>query len=535
VIDPKTDDLVIVQFNTPDQVTSMMTISTSPKPLLYPHIVRFVGLAFCGLISGIPSIPKCAADEAVSGLKTYSTDDSDMLKIEGTVVDENDAPVPKTRVRLYTYALKGAVPTTLADEHGHFQFSVDLATARYLTFVADGLKNGTKAYAHISEEGTLGLPIPLKLVLKPPRILDVDVHDADGNPIADAHVEASAMYTSLAFDRSESDGTVRLKLPADAIIDCALALKSGRGFDYWTSMPKRGADAEVCPEKLTLTLNGARRVRVRAIDSAGQPVSGIKVTPWSITKQGKSFYANLSGGLMSPLVNSNTDAQGIATVDWIPTDFANSITFLMGSKDYHLPQSPAVTPDMKEEDELTMNLFATTLISGTVLSEDGTAAAGIVVQAEGRGATNHYYRDVARTNAAGRFEFKAFPNQAYLIAVLNDHRTAASLTLPELQESQPIDDLELRLGSGTAVRGVVTDAAGKIRKNEAVTLVQNAQAPGANPINVSLVRWAHTDNEGRYHFLVGPGTFDLMDPGHKQKIQLTIKSQDEVIQDFSTQ
>ena len=51
-------------------------------------------------------------------------------------------------------------------------------------------------------------------------------------------------------------------------------------------------------------------------------------------------------------------------------------------------------------------------------------------------------------------------------------------------------------------------------------------------MGVNLVRWAQTDSEGRYHFRVGSGTFDLMDPEQTQKNQLKIESQPEVIRDF---
>ena len=83
----------------------------------------------------------------------------------------------------------------------------------------------------------------------------------------------------------------------------------------------------------------------------------------------------------------------------VPSDVTENTTFLAGSKDFHLPDNPTLAANMKDEVELEMSLLRTTLISGTVLNEDGKPAAGIVVQAEGRGATNHYYRDVARTNA----------------------------------------------------------------------------------------------------------------------------------------
>ena len=513
-----------------------MTLS-SPNPTRFLSCVRIIGLIVSGLVASIQSVPAQAADgvaTTVSGQKTKAGDQPGLMTIEGTVVDESGSAVPKTRVRLYTHALKGSVPTSLADAQGRFRFSVDLATTRYLTFVADSLIDGKKAYTSIHEEGTLGLPTPLKLVLKPPRILIVEVRDLEGEPAADAYVEASTSVTSLANGHSEHDGSLRLTLPVDAKVDSVFALKSGLGLDYWTGYLQPGGVIQDLPEKLVLTLNGARRVRVQAIDSSARPVSGVMIRPWTIQKPGKSFYVNLSGGFMSRAVESITDTKGIATIDWIPVEFMNRINFLIGSKDFHLPQSPIATSDMNDDVELTMTLQATTKISGAVLAEDGKPAAGILLQAEGRGQSNHYFRNLTRTDAEGHFEFNAYPDQAYLVAILNENWSAPSLLIPKIEEGESVSGVELRLSKGTVIRGVVTGEGGKSRTNVTVTLIQTAQTPGDAPINVNLVRWARTDSEGRYHFRVGPGTFDLMDPDYIQTIQLKIESEPEVIQDLVT-
>lgn len=496
--------------------------SSAPDSFRFLRRMRIVGLFLWGLVSSIQ--PVHAEDPAVPDPKRTAADKPDLLAIEGTVVDESGAPVPKTRVRLYTYALMGAVPTTLADDQGRFRFSAELATTRYLTFVADSLKDGKKAYISIAEEGTLGLPTPIKLVLKPPRVLNVEVRDSEGKPISDAYIEVLDSMDSIATGLTESDGSLRLTLPADAKVRSVFALKSGRGFDYWIERVQPAAPVQGLPEKLDLTLNGARRVRVHAIDGDGQPVSGISVRPWTIRKQGRMSYVNLSAGFTSRSSAEATDEKGIATLDWIPVDFIDRISFLSASRDFYLAEPPEITNDIKDDVEVTMTLQATTEISGTVLTEDGTPASGIVVQAEGRG-QRLYFRGLARTNAKGQFRFKAYPDQAYLVAVLDENWAASSQTIPKLEEGQPVSGVDLRLGQGTVVRGVVTDEAGQVRKNGTVTLVQTAQT-------MDLVRWAHTDSEGRYHFRVGSGTFELMGPEHKQRVMLKIESQPEVIQNF---
>jgi len=90
-----------------------------------------------------------------------------------------------------------------------------------------------------------------------------------------------------------------------------IALKSDAVFDYWTDRTHpANAELRVLPEKLGLTLNGARTVRVQAVDSLNRPVAGITVVPWTIMKQGRTHYANLSG-FSSQLDGTRTDARGM--------------------------------------------------------------------------------------------------------------------------------------------------------------------------------------------------------------------------------
>jgi len=177
-----------------------------------------------------------------------------------------------------------------------------------------------------------------------------------------------------------------------------------------------------------------------------------------------------------------------------------------------------------------MQLLRATRVSGTVCKDDGKPVAGILLQAEGRGATNHYFRGFARTNADGAFEFKAYPDQSYLISVLDENWAAPSCTVENVHEDQPVDGLEFRLSRGTVLRGVATAADGRVRADETVTLIANAKLAGA--ASPQLVRWAPTDSQGRYHFRIGPGTYELLDPEHKKSIPLTIDSQSEVVHDF---
>lgn len=490
-----------------------------------------------------PAFVTGAAADNACGTKTVETapqdnkarekaqrDAAGLITIEGTVVDDRDAPVPKARVRLFSF--DGSAQSSLCDSQGKFRFLADLPTTRHLGFLAESLKEGTKGYLSIQEEGTLGLPAPVKIVLKPPRELVVAVNDPKGDPIADAQVEVTESMRPIDGGRTGPDGTIRFKLPAEATIGSVVALKSGRGFDYWISHLPPNWDPRPLPPELSMTLNGARTARVQAIDSAGRPVPGITVLPWTIEKQGHIRDANLSG-FESQLDRTETDANGIAVIDWLPDDLVKPVAFLAATRDFHLPQPPLFQPGQKKDEvvELTMKLMRVTTIAGKVLGPDGKPAVGTVLQAEGRGETNHYYRDLARTNSRGEFEFRAYPDQAYLIAVLDENWAAASCTVPQVIEDEPVSGLELQLSRGTVLRGVVTTSDGQAQANATVTLVQSAEIAGAARAP-SLVRWARTDSQGRYRFRVGAGTFEMWGPDHERQVPLKIDSQPEVVEDF---
>jgi hypothetical protein len=479
-----------VLFEPPDAATERQRYPTSIRAA-----ARAIRLCWPVLLCLLPTefLPTRAASAAEPNAPEKSTvertrqdekarekalrDAAGLVTIEGIVVDESGTPVPNARVRLISFL--EPKPTALSDSQGRFHFFVDMPTTRFLGYFADNLRDGKKGFTSFAEEATLGLLPPVQVTLKPPRELIVAVNGPMGKPIADALVEVSESML-LPFDegRTGPDGTVQFSLPADAHISSVFALKSGQGFDCWADRIEPKADRRTVPPKLSLTLNGARTVHVQAVDSSGSPVPGIDVVPWTIEKQGQGSYANLSG-FKSQLVRTQTDTNGIATIDWLPVDLAKRVTFLARSRDFHLPQPPSFQPGQENVAELTMRLMRVTTISGKVLGPENKPAVGIILQAEGRGATNHYFRDLARTNANGEFEFRAYPHQAYLIAVLDRDWAAPSHTVTQLIEGKPVSGLEIQLVRGTVVRGVVTGPEGRVEANATVTLVQSATLRGA--------------------------------------------------------
>ena len=157
-------------------------------------------------------------------------------------------------------------------------------------------------------------------------------------------------------------------------------LKAGAGFDYFENYRTRpAADYPPLPADVTLTLDGAQTVRVKAVDSKGQPVSGVEIGLAHLSKIGKVSYANVR---QSATTRATTDRQGFATFDWLPKGGADAFHFYIATggnyssrdRPYYQRGGPA---------KLTAHLLRDTRLSGTVRFPDGRPAGGILIKAEG--------------------------------------------------------------------------------------------------------------------------------------------------------
>jgi hypothetical protein len=163
----------------------------------------------------------------------------------------------------------------------------------------------------------------------------------------------------------------------------------------------------------------------------------------------------------------------------------------------------------------------------------------VLIQAEGRGRTEHYCRKLARTGADGTYQVSLYPDQGYVIAVIDPDQAAPAITGVIAREGQPRSDLDFRLGSGTWLEGQVTVAStGKPAAGQTVTVIQyGPQLPAdlrgqRQDRRPGLVRWAETDPDGRYRMLVGPGEFEIHGPEYKP-VQFRVEAEPKITHDFT--
>jgi hypothetical protein len=453
--------------------------------------------------------------------------DPTRARIEGIVVDEAGRPVEGAIVRSLDWGLKRDKPTARSGPDGRFCLILDEAQAnRHAVAASNG--DGTRQALTHTDPNDERATVEVRLVLRPSQELAVNVVDEQSKPVAGASVVALTWVTlPLTSGETDEGGIARLRLPADAKVDHVIGAKAGVGFDYFENYQSRSnRERPPLPAAVKLVLNRPRTARVHTTDSANRPVPGVVMVPWTIKKKGKVADANLSGCGALPPFAQRTDAQGTLSFDWLPFNLAGGVSILAVSEDYHQPDNPYLEPAQKDP-RLTTRLLRNVPASGKVTLPDGRPAAGILLQAEGIGATNMYFRGYARTAADGSFRFRLYPDQTYIVAVIEQDRAAPSHAGIHVKEGETLQNLDFRLGKGTLLEGRAT--VGPDHKPIAkVGIGVNEQSPGAK---ARLDRGTWTDADGRYRIRLGPGTYQVSGPDWEQQ-ELVVRDEPRIVRDF---
>ena len=151
------------------------------------------------------------------------------------------------------------------------------------------------------ESRTADPAAPVRITLKPSRAVTVKVKDAAGAADPRRGGRGASTIGCTRQGITGPNGSATLRIPEDGHARWVIAHKGGVGFDYFENYQTSNArDLEPLPADLTLTLDGATTVRVKAVDTQGRPVAGVEFTPWLIRKASKIDRANMAGGLTHP-------------------------------------------------------------------------------------------------------------------------------------------------------------------------------------------------------------------------------------------
>ena len=246
----------------------------------------------------VPAVRSIQAGQAPGKLDVAKTADKYAAGIgpwiKGVVVDPNGAPVGGARVRSL-WTIRAQDVTTKAD--GTFVIPNNETRLLNLAFLATANEGACQGIFRFDDLNTAPKDARtlVRIVLKPARVVTVSVVDGRGAAVEGAAVSVLDVIFPVAEGRTDSRGLVALLAPEEAMTQWIVGCKSGVGLDYFENYRTVPPGFSPPPERAQLVLNGARTVRVRAIDSSDKPVPGVDVVPLTVFKRGKLYSVNLCG------------------------------------------------------------------------------------------------------------------------------------------------------------------------------------------------------------------------------------------------
>lgn len=512
--------------------------------------------AFAGVVVAITAgalsletLPQVAADQNAA-IRDAQWAQAAHFLLFGRVVDANGQPVAGIEVTLDIYGDE-LQPLATTDAEGRFELRVAQDKWQYRALAARGDK--TKLL------GTLWLPgeeqalekVDLKIVVAPGREIPVRVVDGNGQPVADALVGVIAGSRDAGAAATNAQGTAMLTIPAGDELQQVYAVKPGRGLDYRSYVVPRESlhdlqvkKPEFPQEGVTLTLDGARPLKVNFTTQDNHPIRDAKPYVWLLRKPGETAELNLSFLTRRSPFAGQANERGSITFDWLPRWQEQPLTIWPQAREFTRERS-SYDPKVGAG-EVTFKLHRLVPIRGKVSMPDGDPAAGLLIDVVGAGYDHDDFRQTIKSQGDGTFEVFAAPHKVYLLVVKDTKWAATPLTGFALWPDQPVQNLEFRLRPATRIHGRVTLGP----DNEPVAGLQiSSYQSGADAHNLKgaeipnpekINRWvqptsfhnATTDSDGRYEFLVGPGKFDIRGPNQSKIEKFEIQNETEKKFDF---
>ncbi len=182
----------------------------------------------------------------------------------------------------------------------------------------------------------------LKTSTKPAQEVAVHVIDRDGKPVSDALVTVLDQGKPAADGRT--DARRRMEGPCARRQQGLGDLRSQSQGRIRLRGRRRIGEREALkplPDQLTLTLDGAQTVRVKAVDQDGKPIAGVNVGISSMHKANHEWFNNwfsVNAGIWPA-----TDKDGIAVLDWLPERLGRGMA-VAGHAEGIYPLAPAWMP-----------------------------------------------------------------------------------------------------------------------------------------------------------------------------------------------
>ncbi len=504
--------------------------------------------AMLAIVATNSSLAAIAADDATpAGQKIQSgPDDEGRVNGEpaaeqvvrgGVVVDEQGNPAAGISVTGYG-GEERFDSTATTNAQGRFT----LLSVRFFgpMFIVAKEPQGRQGVFHWALDDAFGKGA-IRITLKPPRKVNVLVVDAKGAPVEGAQAAVQVRSRMLTSGLTDTSGRWSAEIPADAYVGHVFAFKAGVGFDYFSTAEKRGDYVrKLPPENVTLTLSGARTVRITAVDTGGNPVPGLRIMPLNLQLPGQADEVSLASD-WDPTV-SLTDAAGMAVFDWLPQVVTKSIHFLPYPSQYQAPDPANVEPKGNGTTETTLLVKRKSRLTGLVRLADGRPAKNFKIRANGVGAS-WSNEETVQSKMDGSFEMTLASDLTYVVALEDDRWAAPSHVGVIVREGHEVADLDFTLHKGTIIRGQLTVGENLApAAHKYVSLWMNSGfvppiGPNAGrPIYRSQInRSGITDADGKYRFCVSSGTYQLtpfLPAAVFSRVEVTVRDEREIVHDF---
>jgi uncharacterized GH25 family protein len=409
------------------------------------------------------------------------------LRLEGQVVDEDDAPVGGVTVVLSSNPPR----TTTSEADGGFAF--DALVGRPYTLVARG--QGKIAGPVTAQLTAKSDPVVLKLHTGPK--LTVIVAGADGKPIDGATVELRGIDDQQAATKGGGKAVFDSVVPGGYQL-AGWATGMARTFQ-WIQVGPGDTDAK-------LTLTAGALVSGRVVDDKGTGVAGARVR-----FSGASDWSQQASDRHDAAVSGKDGAFEL------PAMPAGTFRFVATHEDHAPGTSELVTLDGKSpRTDVIIKLAQGAVVRGRVvdLQKQGVPSARVRVGAVAvnRRAMIFEAPRQAFTNTLGEFEIKGLPRRALSAVALHD--SGSSKTVDIDTTNGDVKDVVLALDVTGAIAGIVVDPQGQPIEGAQVTAGPSF-ADNRTPIDFSAFRLrgfpqALTDAGGGWKLVgLADGTYNV--------------------------
>lgn len=387
--------------------------------------------------------PAAQREGADIGPQRFQIDDDPRgeLRLEGQVIDENEAPVGGVTVVL------GSNPPRTAVSEADGGFAFDALVGRPYTLVARG--KGKVAGPVTAQLTATSDPVVLKLHAAPK--LTVEVVGVDGKAIDGATVELRGLDDQR--EETKAGKAVFATVVPGQYQLAGYATGLARTFQ-WLQIGNGDETAK-------LTLSAGAPVSGRVVDEGGKGIEGARVR-----FSGASDWSQQASDRLDAAVSAK---DGTFTLPSMP---AGTFRFVATHEAYAPGSSPLVTLDAKSpRTDVMITMSAGAVVRGRVVDagKNGVAAARVRLGAVAvnRRAMIFEGPRQAYTDGKGEFELKGVPRRVLSVVALHDSGSSATVDIDTTNGD--VKDVVLTLDVTGTISGVVVDPQGNPIEGAQVT------------------------------------------------------------------